>query len=157
MDYLWRIIVLKLNLNSYPHLRNKRITQGPLSTGGPSPVINTPILSIKGIRRLLFPQHFLITLIKMKLKFSSYIRKFRMEQLHSHIWLTDSSYMVNICAFSHILRSPFSHMTLQLLLSEFPYIWGKFYFISYQCTRPPSQLLYEGLRNHFHESRKPFH
>ena len=25
-------------------------------------------------------------------------------------------------------------MTLQLLHSEFPYIWGKFYFIFYQCT-----------------------
>ncbi len=26
-----------------------------------------------------------------------------------------------------------SYMTLQLIHSEFPYIWGKFYFISYQC------------------------
>jgi len=25
-------------------------------------------------------------------------------------------------------------MTLQLLHSEFPYIWGKFYFLFYQCT-----------------------
>ncbi len=25
-------------------------------------------------------------------------------------------------------------MTVQLLPSEFPYIWGKFYFIFYQCT-----------------------
>ncbi len=25
-------------------------------------------------------------------------------------------------------------MTLQLLHSEFPYIWGKFYFLLYQCT-----------------------
>ncbi len=30
------------------------------------------------------------TLIKKKIKFSSYIRKFRMEQLQSHIWLTAS-------------------------------------------------------------------
>ncbi len=27
-------------------------------------------------------------------------------------------------------------MTLQPLPSEFPYKWGKFYFIFYQCTRP---------------------
>ncbi len=33
------------------------------------------------------------TLIKKKIKFSSYIRKFRMERLQSHIWLTASSYM----------------------------------------------------------------
>jgi hypothetical protein len=26
-------------------------------------------------------------------------------------------------------------MTLQLLHSEFPYIWGKFDFLFYQCTR----------------------
>ncbi len=35
----------------------------------------------------------LTTLIKKKIKFSSYIRKFRMEQLQSHRWLTVSSYM----------------------------------------------------------------
>ncbi len=33
------------------------------------------------------------TLIEKKIKFSLYIRKFRMEQLQSHIWLTASSYM----------------------------------------------------------------
>ncbi len=27
-----------------------------------------------------------------------------------------------------------SHLTLQLLHSEFPYISGKFYFLFYQCT-----------------------
>jgi hypothetical protein len=32
-----------------------------------------------------------------------------------HIW-------GNICAFPHILESPSSYMTLQLLHSEFPYI-----------------------------------
>ncbi len=30
---------------------------------------------------------------KKKIKFSSYIRKFRVEQLQSHLWLTASSYM----------------------------------------------------------------
>ncbi len=42
--------------------------------------------------------------------------------------------MGNNCAFPHILGSPSSYMTLQLLHSEFPYIWGKFYFLFYQCT-----------------------
>ncbi len=39
--------------------------------------------------------------------------------------------------FAHFLiflGSPSSYMTLQLLHSEFPYIWGKFYFLFYQCT-----------------------
>jgi len=66
------------------------------------------------------------TLIKKKIKLSSLIRKFRMLQLH--IW-------GNICTFPHILGSPSSYMTLQQLHSEFPYIWGKFYFIFYQCNQ----------------------
>ncbi len=36
-----------------------------------------------------------------------------------------------ISAFPHILGSP---ITLQLLHSEFPYIWGKFDFLFYQCV-----------------------
>jgi hypothetical protein len=32
-----------------------------------------------------------------------------------------------------LLGSPSSYMTLQLLHSEFPYIWGKFDFLFYQC------------------------
>ncbi len=60
------------------------------------------------------------------------IRKFRMEHLQSHIWLPASSYMMKYnCAFPHILGSPSSYRTLQLLHSQFPYIWGKFVF--YQC------------------------
>jgi hypothetical protein len=55
------------------------------------------------------------TLIKKKRKLSSYIGKFRMEQLQSHKW-------GNICAFPQILGSPSSYMTLQLLHSKFPYI-----------------------------------
>jgi hypothetical protein len=31
-------------------------------------------------------------------------------------------------------------MTLQLLHSEFPYIWGKFYFIFYQCGAKPKAI-----------------
>ncbi len=37
-------------------------------------------------------------------------------------------------------------MTLQLLLSEFPYIWGKFYFLFYQC----------GIEKKYYKKRK-FH
>ncbi len=63
---------------------------------------------------------------KKENQFSSYIRKFRIKQCQSHIWL-------NICAFPHMLGSPSSYnMTLQLLHSEFPYIWEKFDFIFYQ-------------------------
>ncbi len=43
---------------------------------------------------------------------------------------TASSYMTKICVFPHILGSPSSYMTLQLLPSKFPYIWGKFFAIS---------------------------
>ncbi len=42
--------------------------------------------------------------------------------LSPHIWL-------NICAFPHILGSPSSYMTLHPIPSEFPYRWGKFYFL----------------------------
>jgi hypothetical protein len=71
--------------------------------------------------------------------FLSHMRKFRMEQLpwnkESNILLTASSYCIsgNIFAFPHILGSPSSYMTLQLLHSKFSYIEGKFYFIFYQC------------------------
>ncbi len=40
----------------------------------------------------------LCTLIKNKIKFSSYIRKFRMEQLQSHLWGRASEYMRK-CAY----------------------------------------------------------
>ncbi len=74
------------------------------------------------------------TLIEKKIKFSSYIRKFKMEQWQSHIWLTASSIIYGeIFLHPHILGSSSSYMTLQLLHSEFPYIWGKFNFLFYQC------------------------
>ncbi len=62
-----------------------------------------------------------------------------MEQLQSHIWLTASS---NIYAFPHILGSPSSYMTLQLLHSEFPYIWGKLNFVFHQCTVHTSVFIF---------------
>ncbi len=68
----------------------------------------------------------LCTLIKKKIKFSSYIRKFRRDRLQSHIWLKRSHHHIwlNIYAFTHILGSPSSYMTLQLIPSQFPNIWG---------------------------------
>ncbi len=73
-------------------------------------------------------------LIKKKIKFSSYIRKFRVEQLQSHIWLTASSYMGKYLRISHVLRCLSLYLPLQLLQSECPYIWGKFDFLFYQCA-----------------------
>ncbi len=48
----------------------------------------------------------------------------------------------NICAFPHILGSPSSYMSLQLLHSEFPCIWGKFGFLFYQCGMLALFLIY---------------
>ncbi len=44
---------------------------------------------------------------KKEIKFSSYIRKFRMEQLQSHIWLTASSYMEKYLRISSYIMKPF--------------------------------------------------
>jgi hypothetical protein len=62
------------------------------------------------------------TLIKKRIKFSSYIRKSKRERL------TASSYVTKYLP----------------LPSEFPYIWGKLYFLFYQCSYFPctyAQLL----------------
>ncbi len=47
----------------------------------------------------------------------------------------------NICAFPHILGSPSSYMTLQLLHSEFPHIWGKLGILFYQCVNRYKRLI----------------
>jgi hypothetical protein len=47
------------------------------------------------------------TLIKKEIKVSSYIRKLRVEQLQSHIWLTASSYMGKYLGISLYIRKPF--------------------------------------------------
>jgi hypothetical protein len=44
---------------------------------------------------------------KKEIKFSSYLRKFRMEQLQSHIWLTAFSYMGKYLCISSYIRKPF--------------------------------------------------
>ncbi len=82
----------------------------------------------------IFANFLFCTLIKKKIKFSSYIGKSRVEQFQSHIWLTVSSIIGKYLRISsYILKSTSSYMTLQLLHSEFPYIWGKFDFLFYQC------------------------
>ncbi len=62
-----------------------------------------------------------------------------MEQLQRHIWLTAPHIWGNICAFPHILGSPSSYMTLQLLHSEFPYYEENliFFFISVKEVTGP--------------------
>ncbi len=47
------------------------------------------------------------TLIKKNIKYSLYIRKFRVEQLQSHIWLTASSYMGKYLRISSYIRKSF--------------------------------------------------
>jgi hypothetical protein len=52
-------------------------------------------------------KHVCTALITKKIKFSLYFRKFRMEQLQSHLWLTAS---LNIGKYFHIssyIRKPF--------------------------------------------------
>ncbi len=47
------------------------------------------------------------TLIKKKIKFSSYIRKFRREQLQRHILLKASAYVGKYLLISSCIRKPF--------------------------------------------------
>ncbi len=56
--------------------------------------------------------------------------------MQSHIWLTASSKMVKYLLISSYIRKPFLiyDFTPDPIPSEFPHIWGKFYFIFYQCT-----------------------
>ncbi len=75
---------------------------------------------------------------KKRTKFYSYIRKFRWDRLQSHIWRRE---LPNIWAFmrkcaniNQIWGVRQSYMTLQPIPSEFPYIWGKFSFLFYQCA-----------------------
>ena len=75
---------------------------------------------------------FVSSLIKKKIKFSSYIRKFRMEQLQSHIWLTASSYIGKYLLISSYIGKPFiiydcNCSTLNFLIYEENLI---FFFIS---------------------------
>jgi hypothetical protein len=63
------------------------------------------------------------TLIKNKIKFSLYIRKFRgigCNVIYDYNDLLING--INICAFPHILGSSSSYLTLHPIPSEFPYI-----------------------------------
>jgi hypothetical protein len=66
---------------------------------------------------------YICTLIKNKIKFSSYIRNFRMEQLQSHNGQRPPYIWWNICAFPHILES------LPLYIYDYAHnpIWISFY------------------------------
>jgi hypothetical protein len=70
-----------------------------------------------------------------KIKFSSYIGKFRLEQLQIHIWLTASSYMGKYLRISSYIRKSF---LIYVWLATAP-LWislymRKFDFLFYQCT-----------------------
>ena len=72
------------------------------------------------------------TLLKKKIKFFSYIRKFRIEQLQ-----LASSYMLQYLRISSYIRKPFliyDFVTAPFLISLYC-IWGKFFYIFYQCIR----------------------
>jgi hypothetical protein len=60
------------------------------------------------------------TLIKKKIKFSSYIKKFRRERSKRFYMTNASSHMTRYLRISSYNRKPFSYMTLQPLPSEFP-------------------------------------
>ncbi len=73
------------------------------------------------------------TLIKKKIKFSSYIGKFRVEQLQSHIWLMASSYIGKYFRISSYIRKPFliyDFATAPLWISLY---MRKILFSFYQC------------------------
>ncbi len=73
---------------------------------------------------------------KKEIKIFLCIKKFEREQLQCHIWEGLPNIWGNAQIFPHTyMRRPCElHMTLQLLHSEVPYIWGKFDFLFYPCT-----------------------
>ncbi len=80
--------------------------------------------------------HFILytALIKEKTKFSSYIGKFRWDQVQSHIWGRISIWG-NAQIFSPYMRRSSVIYDFATDPSEFPKIWGKFYFLFYQCRQ----------------------
>ncbi len=66
-----------------------------------------------------------IFLIYKEIQNGAVAKSYMTNGLLIHVW-------GNICAFPQILGRTSSYMTLQLLHSEFPYLWGKFYFLFYQ-------------------------
>ncbi len=74
-------------------------------------------------------------LIKKKIKFSWYLRKFSWSscKVINEEGLPNTVYEENAQIFNHIWGGRQSYMTLQLLRSEFPYLWGTIDFLFYQC------------------------
>ncbi len=72
-------------------------------------------------------------LIKKKRKFSSDIRKFRMDQLQSHIWLTASSYRVKYLRISSYIGNPFLIYDFSTAPFWISLYMGKNFFVSDQC------------------------
>ncbi len=77
-------------------------------------------------------------LIKKKIKFSSYIRKFRAEQLQSHIWLTASSYMGKYLRISSYNRKPFLIYDFAAALLWISWYMRKILFYFLSVDRPKS-------------------
>jgi hypothetical protein len=76
-------------------------------------------------------------LIKKKIKFSSYILQGNSEWSSCKVIYEEGLPNIwgNAQIFPHIWgRLSVIYETLKLLHSEFPYMWGKFYFIFYQCS-----------------------
>ncbi len=84
------------------------------------------------------------TLIKKKIKCSSYIGKFRMEQLQSHIWLRAPPYIGKYLRISSYIRKPFliyDFATAPLWISLY---MKKYDFLFYQC-RHTNRGIYESI------------
>ncbi len=71
---------------------------------------------------------------KKKIKFSSYIRKFRVEQLQSHICLTASSYMGKYLHVSSYMRKPFLMYDIATAPLWISLHMRKILFLFYQCN-----------------------
>jgi hypothetical protein len=66
---------------------------------------------------------FLFILIKKKTKIFIIVKEIQNGAVHAKSYMTNGLLIYGeICAFPHILGSPSSYMTLQLLHSEYPYI-----------------------------------
>ncbi len=85
------------------------------------------------------------TLIKNKIKFFSYIRKFRVEQLQCHIWLTASLSMGKYLRISSYIRKPFliyDFATASLWISLYMRkIWFSFLSVHHTVEHQQHELL----------------
>ncbi len=84
------------------------------------------------------------TLVKKKIKFSSYVRKFRWGRLQSHVWLTASLYMVKYLRIFSYIRNPFLIYELATNPIWISFYLRKIYFLFYQrsLSRPHYSALF---------------